>query len=90
MVCLLQDRLLGDDGHPRKAKAGEDPSRLGLVLEWVYGSIVATAEKARDCAKRPLGSKPPSAEQVRRRGAFAHQLLYRCVTSCLLFVLFRR
>ncbi|GAX74273.1 hypothetical protein CEUSTIGMA_g1722.t1 [Chlamydomonas eustigma] len=56
----LQDRLLGDDGHPRKTKAGEDPFSNGLVLEWVYGSIVSTAEKARDGAKRSLGSYMPS------------------------------
>ncbi|KXZ54862.1 hypothetical protein GPECTOR_4g934 [Gonium pectorale] len=58
---LQQDRLLGDDGHPRRAKAGEDPARNGLVLEWVYGSIVSTAEKARDGAKRCLGMQPPTA-----------------------------
>lgn len=30
-----------------QAKLGEDPHQGGLVLEWVYGSIVSTAEKAR-------------------------------------------
>ena len=29
---------------------------MGLVLEWVYGTIVSTAEKARDGAKRTLGA----------------------------------
>ncbi|KIY93744.1 hypothetical protein MNEG_14218 [Monoraphidium neglectum] len=57
----LQERLLGDDGHPRKVRDGEDPHSLGLVLEWVYGSIVSTAEKGRDGAKRQLGSHLPSA-----------------------------
>ena len=28
---------------------------MGLVLEWVFGTIVSTAEKARDGAKRTLG-----------------------------------
>lgn len=28
------------------------------MLEWVYGTIVSTAEKARDGAKRPLGAPP--------------------------------
>lgn len=28
---------------------------MGLVLEWVYGTIVSTAEKSRDGAKRALG-----------------------------------
>ena len=37
--------------------------RVGLVLEWVYGSIVSTAEKARDGAKRPLGDWHPSVQQ---------------------------
>lgn len=41
--------------QPRKVKTSEDPHRLGLVLEWVYGTIVSTAEKARDGAKRALG-----------------------------------
>jgi hypothetical protein len=57
----LQDRLLGDDGHPRRSKQVEDPGSNGLVLEWVYGSIVSTAEKARDGAKRCLGMQPPTA-----------------------------
>jgi len=56
-MCQLdvQERLLGDDEHPRKVHEGEDPNRMGLVLEWVYGTIVSTAEKARDGAKRALG-----------------------------------
>lgn len=41
--------------QPRKVKPAEDPHRLGLLLEWVYGTIVSTAEKARDGAKRSLG-----------------------------------
>lgn len=48
--------MLGEDGHPRKVQEGEDPNHMGLVLEWVYGTIVSTAEKARDGAKRPLGA----------------------------------
>ena len=61
LVCLshsllaAQERLLGEDGHPRKVQDAEDPHRMGLVLEWVYGTIVSTAEKARDGAKRSLG-----------------------------------
>ncbi len=51
----LGDRLLGSDGQPRKVLSGEDPHNMGLVLEWVYGTIVSTAEKARDGAKRCLG-----------------------------------
>ena len=47
--------MLGEDGQPRKMKEGEDPYHLGLVLEWVFGTIVSTAEKARDGAKRMLG-----------------------------------
>jgi hypothetical protein len=57
-VRARQERLLGDDGHPRKVKPEEDPFQMGLVLEWVYGTIVSTAEKARDGAKRPLGARP--------------------------------
>lgn len=40
-------------------------NRVGLVLEWVYGSIVSTAEKARDGAKRPLGSWQPTIKQAK-------------------------
>ncbi|GAB4814795.1 hypothetical protein N2152v2_001841 [Parachlorella kessleri] len=58
----LQERQLGEDGQPRKVKSGEDPHRMGLVLEWVYGTIVSTAEKARDGAKRALGSRIPQVE----------------------------
>eukprot|EP00775_Hariotina_reticulata_P013475 gene13475-13601_t len=68
----LEERLLGEDGHPRKAREGEDPHRMGLVLEWVFGSIVSTAEKARDGAKRQLGLRPPSAQQ-------AHKNLVQCL-----------
>ncbi|KAK9841198.1 hypothetical protein WJX74_001758 [Apatococcus lobatus] len=60
----LQERLLGEDGHPRKVQEHEDPHSMGLVLEWVYGTIVSTAEKARDGAKRSLGFRPPSAQQA--------------------------
>ena len=56
MCRVRQERLLGDAGHPRKVKPEEDPFQMGLVLEWVYGTIVSTAEKARDGAKRPLGA----------------------------------
>ena len=51
-----QERGLGEDGQPRKMKEGEDEFQMGLVLEWVYGTIVSTAEKARDGAKRYLGN----------------------------------
>ena len=82
-----QDRLLGEDGHPRKVKAGEDPHHNGLVLEWVYGSIVSTAEKARDGAKRCLGSYIPAAVD-------AHNMLLRYDglrrQMCLLYVDFCR
>ena len=46
----------------RVAQVGveEDPTGAGLVLEWVYGSIVSTAEKARDGAKRTLGAPRPA------------------------------
>ncbi|CAD7697548.1 unnamed protein product [Ostreobium quekettii] len=61
----LQERRLSDEGQPRRVKEGEDPHKVGLVLEWVYGSIVSTAEKARDGAKRPLGSWQPSIKQAK-------------------------
>eukprot|EP01025_Chloroclados_australasicus_P029639 TRINITY_DN2962_c0_g1_i4.p1 TRINITY_DN2962_c0_g1~~TRINITY_DN2962_c0_g1_i4.p1 ORF type:complete len:1444 (-),score=216.55 TRINITY_DN2962_c0_g1_i4:2834-7165(-) len=65
MLCVnpkwlkhLQERTLGEDGQPRKLQESDDPSQGGLVLEWVYGSIVSTAEKARDGAKRSLSGRP--------------------------------
>ncbi|GAX85077.1 hypothetical protein CEUSTIGMA_g12497.t1, partial [Chlamydomonas eustigma] len=48
----LQKRLLGPEGTPSRSKEGGDPQGTGLVLEWVYGYIMSTAEKARDSAKR--------------------------------------
>ena len=58
----LQSRILGEDGQPRRSNHEEDPHEIGLVLEWVYGTIVSTAEKARDAAHRALGCKAPSVE----------------------------
>ena len=60
----LRSRVLGEDSQPRRAGEGEDPTSAGLVLEWVYGTIVSTAEKGRDAAHRALGAKPPSAEEA--------------------------
>ena len=60
----LRSRVLGEDTQPRRAKDGEDPTSAGLILEWVYGTIVSTAEKGRDAAHRALGSKPPSVEEA--------------------------
>eukprot|EP00955_Chlamydomonas_euryale_P095218 364921-Chlamydomonas_euryale.AAC.6 len=46
--------------------AGGSGERLGLVLDWVYGSIVCTAEKAHDAAKRGLGTYIPTACDAHR------------------------
>lgn len=54
----LQSRVIGEDAQPRRVKQEEDPEKFGLVLEWLYGTIVSTAEKARDAAHRPLGTHP--------------------------------
>lgn len=83
----VQERLLGEDGHPRKVKPEEDPFQLGLVLEWVYGTIVSTAEKARDGAKRPLGTPlagvwpfvSPFSARVRHRG---QAVVMSCMHAC--------
>lgn len=63
-LAHLSGRLLGDDGHPRKSDAVEDPTRTGLILEWIYGCIVSTAEKARDSAHRCLDLAPPYTDQA--------------------------
>ena len=60
----LRSRVLGEDSQPRQAKDGEDPTKAGLALEWVYGTIVSTAEKGRDAAHRTIGNKPVSAEEA--------------------------
>ena len=66
--------MLGEDGNPRKTKENEDPFRMGLVLEWVYGTIVSTAEKARDSAKKPLGTLQPHVKDIIRMHVPAVQL----------------
>lgn len=50
---------MGPDGNPHKATSEEDPGHVGLVLEWVYGSIVSTSEKERENAKRHLWPHTP-------------------------------
>lgn len=64
--------------QPRKVKPQEDPHRLGLVLEWVYGTIVSTAEKARDGAKRALGEAGMGTGRVMAAGLW---LCHRSSTS---------
>ncbi|KAK9824008.1 hypothetical protein WJX72_006929 [[Myrmecia] bisecta] len=64
----LQERRVGDDGVTRVVRDGENPLHMGLVLEWIYGTIVSTAEKAREAAKRALGTQAPTVLQ-------AHQAL---------------
>ena len=39
-------------------------AHAGLVLEWVYGCIVSTAEKARDASQRCLSPAGPSLERA--------------------------
>lgn len=53
----MQERLLDEDGHPRKAKAGEDPQNIGLSLDYMFESFEATAESARTGAQRRLGEQ---------------------------------
>ncbi|KAG7673994.1 hypothetical protein Ndes2526B_g02526 [Nannochloris sp. 'desiccata'] len=60
----LRSRVLGEDSQPRQAKDGEDPTKAGLALEWVYGTIVSTAEKGRDTAHRTISTKPVSPEEA--------------------------
>ena len=60
----LEERCLSEDGHPMKVDACQNEHKVGLVLDWVYGSIVSTAEKSRDAARKELGRAPPSIEMV--------------------------
>jgi hypothetical protein len=36
----LEERLLGEDGHPRKAREGEDPHRCAPPARWRVGACV--------------------------------------------------
>lgn len=60
----LEERKLGDDGQPQRMEdeelKGMQGAALGLVLEWIYGSIICTAEKAREVARRPLADDLPA------------------------------
>lgn len=60
----LEERKLGDDGQPQRMEdeelKGMQGAALGLVLEWIYGSIICTAEKAREVARRPLAEDLPA------------------------------
>ena len=66
----MQERLLGEDGHPRKVHEGGDPHRMGLVLEWVYGTIVSTAGKACSGTRCALG-------ELRALGGTCAKLLWQ-------------
>jgi hypothetical protein len=63
------------------------------VLEWVYGTIVSTAEKARDGAKRALGGNVPAPEEghfallraLEEQQAWESKLQQVCL-SCLVFL----
>lgn len=45
-LAHLQTRLLGEDGHPRRVQESEDPSSMGLVLEWVSDRAVGAGAGA--------------------------------------------
>ena len=49
----LERQQIGEDGQPCRVKNSKDCR--GLVLDWVYGRIVYTMEKARASANRTLG-----------------------------------
>lgn len=57
----LRERTMVD-GAPRRervATGGAGPDGTGLVLDWLFGSIINTAEKARENARRTLPHCPP-------------------------------
>jgi len=60
----LEERKLGEDGQPQRMEEeelkGMQGAALGLVLEWIYGSIICTAEKAREVARRTLADDLPA------------------------------
>ena len=60
----LEERCLSEDGHPMKMDSTENEHKVGLVLDWVYGSIVSTAEKSRAAAGIQLGRSPTSIEET--------------------------
>ena len=65
----LEERCLSEDGHPMKVEKmeGQNGSQArgpGLVLDWVYGSIVSTAEKSRAAAAIQLGRQPAAIDKT--------------------------
>lgn len=56
VLCLLQERQTREDDELHKVQGNTDLHSTGLVLDWVYGTVVAPADKARAEAKRPLGA----------------------------------
>ncbi|UPR04627.1 hypothetical protein HOP50_17g79710 [Chloropicon primus] len=60
----LEERCLSEDGHPMKVSGAENEHKVGLVLDWVYGSIVSTAEKSRAAAGIQLGQQPVGIEEL--------------------------
>ncbi|XRB00231.1 protein LSM14 [Pycnococcus provasolii] len=74
----LERNQIGEDGQPCRVENSKDCR--GLVLDWVYGRIVRTMEKARASAKRTLGceSLATAAQQAYEGlvGALAEQQGY--------------
>ncbi|EFJ48600.1 hypothetical protein VOLCADRAFT_104654 [Volvox carteri f. nagariensis] len=64
----LQERLLGEDGHPRRAKPGEDPGHNGLVLEALEEHLAweTRARQCKDLLSEMLKSRLEAAELTRQ------------------------
>lgn len=66
--------LREEDGFPRKSRGvSEDPKECGVVLQWIYGSIVSTTTSQLAQARRALGGAAPTIEAAHERllGALA-------------------
>eukprot|EP01025_Chloroclados_australasicus_P049752 TRINITY_DN5689_c0_g2_i1.p1 TRINITY_DN5689_c0_g2~~TRINITY_DN5689_c0_g2_i1.p1 ORF type:complete len:1116 (-),score=154.62 TRINITY_DN5689_c0_g2_i1:1122-4469(-) len=74
----LADRVLGPDGSPKKRNP-ENPERQGLVLDWIYGMIVSTAERAREACRHALGQRVPCFEHALT--LFTRALQIQCIYS---------
>ncbi|CAG9460117.1 unnamed protein product [Pedinophyceae sp. YPF-701] len=73
----LARRTLGDDGQPRLVRDGEDAADVGLVVEWVYGAIVSTAEKGREAARSLLLMSAMTAREAHEQLMSVLQELHR-------------
>lgn len=71
---LQSHTLREEDGFPRASRAGEDPRSVGVILQWVFQSIVSTTANQLAQARRVLG-RPSDAPGPKSLLLEAHERL---------------